>query len=208
MLGAVALLAIKSLLLFGIGLRPGRLGWQEALQLGMVLALGGEFAFVVLSEAVKASLIDAALQNRLVAIVGLSMALTPLSMIAASRLLRAFPDRCPRALDTIPDGHPQVIRRLRAFRPDRRAHAGGAEDSVRGAGTDPEQLDNRRRFGNVATTAISRGRSAALRAPPRAHLSSTPATRRGQPARDPRRSPTVSRAEGFARAHDSRHAGS
>lgn len=50
LLGAVGLLAIKSALLFGIGLRPGKLGWHDALQLGMVLALGGEFAFVVLSK--------------------------------------------------------------------------------------------------------------------------------------------------------------
>jgi glutathione-regulated potassium-efflux system protein KefB len=109
-LGSVALLAMKSLLLFGIGLRPGRLDWREALQLGVVLALGGEFAFVVLSEAVKASLIDAALQNRLVAIVGLSMALTPLSMIAVACLLRAFPDAAPsRAFDAIPDHQARVI---------------------------------------------------------------------------------------------------
>jgi len=108
--GTMALLAIKSGVLFAIGLRPGKLGWREALQLGTVLALGGEFAFVVLAEAVKAHLIDAVLQNRLVAIVGLSMALTPLSMIAASRLLRRYPENAPaRAFDPIPDHQPQVI---------------------------------------------------------------------------------------------------
>jgi glutathione-regulated potassium-efflux system protein KefB len=109
-LGTLALLAIKSTVLFGIGLRPGRLDWREALQLGVVLALGGEFAFVVLAEATHAKLIDAVLQNRLVAVVGLSMALTPLSMIAASRLLRAYPEAAPkRAFDPIPESHPQVI---------------------------------------------------------------------------------------------------
>lgn len=108
--GTMALLAIKSGVLFAIGLRPGKLGWREALQLGMVLALGGEFAFVVLAEAVKADLIDVVLQNRLVAIVGLSMALTPLSMIVAARLLRRFPEKVPtRAFDPIPDHQPQVI---------------------------------------------------------------------------------------------------
>ena len=87
-----------------------RLGWRAALQRGVVLALGGEFAFVVLAEATQARLIDAVLQNRLVAIVGLSMALTPLSMIAASRLLRAYPEAAPkRAFDPIPESHPQVI---------------------------------------------------------------------------------------------------
>ena len=109
-LGTVSLLLVKSLLLFAIGLRPGRMGWREALQLAAVMALGGEFAFVVLSEAVKARLIDEVLQNRLIAIVGLSMALTPLSVIAASRVLRAHPDRAPvREFDAMPSGHPQVI---------------------------------------------------------------------------------------------------
>jgi glutathione-regulated potassium-efflux system protein KefB len=109
-LGTVSLLLVKSLLLFAIGLRPGGMGWREALQLAAVMALGGEFAFVVLSEAVKARLIDDVLQNRLIAIVGLSMALTPLSVIAASRVLRAHPDRAPaRAFDAMPSGHPQVI---------------------------------------------------------------------------------------------------
>jgi glutathione-regulated potassium-efflux system protein KefB len=59
---------------------------------------------------VKARLIDEVLQNRLIAIVGLSMALTPLSVIAASRVLRAHPDRAPvREFDAMPSGHPQVI---------------------------------------------------------------------------------------------------
>ncbi len=151
-LGAVALLAIKSLLLFGIGLRPGKLGWQEALQLGMVLALGGEFAFVVLSEAVKANLIDAALQNRLVAIVGLSMALTPLLLIAVARLLRAFPDTVPgRAFDAIPDGHPQVI--LAGFGRFGQIVARmlvAQKIPFVALETDPEQLDTVRRFGNIA----------------------------------------------------------
>jgi glutathione-regulated potassium-efflux system protein KefB len=139
--------------LFVVGLRPGRLGWREALQLGAVLALGGEFAFVVLSEAVKASLIDTALQNRLVAIVGLSMALTPLSVIAISRLLRAYPDTAPkRAFDAIPDHHQaqvilagfgrfgQIVARMMVAQ----------KIPFVALETDPNQLDTVRRFGNVA----------------------------------------------------------
>ncbi len=109
-LGTLALLMVKSMVLFGIALRPARIGWREAVQLAVVLALGGEFAFVVLAEATKAGLMDAAMQNRLVAIVGLSMALTPLSIIAASQFLRSHPESAaPREFDTIPDDHPQVI---------------------------------------------------------------------------------------------------
>ncbi len=109
-LGTVALLAVKSAVLIGIGLRPARMGWREALQLGAVLALGGEFAFVMLAEAVKAGLVDTLLQNRMVAIVGLSMALTPLSIIAVTRVIRAYPEqKTKREFDAIPDHQPQVI---------------------------------------------------------------------------------------------------
>ncbi len=151
-LGTLALLAIKATLLFGIALRPGRLHWREALQLGAVLALGGEFAFVVLSEAVKANLIEPALQNRLVAIVGLSMALTPVLLIAASRLLRAFPESVSkRAFDPIPDSHPQVI--LAGFGRFGQIVARiliAQKIPFVALETDPEQLDLVRRFGNVA----------------------------------------------------------
>jgi glutathione-regulated potassium-efflux system protein KefB len=109
-IGTVVLLALKSAILFGIAWRPARMNWREGLQLGAVLALGGEFAFVVLSEAVKAGLVDAVMQNRLVAIVGLSMALTPLSIIAVSRVLRAYPEReAAREFDAIPEHNAQVI---------------------------------------------------------------------------------------------------
>ncbi|MGN6153606.1 MAG: monovalent cation:proton antiporter-2 (CPA2) family protein [Lysobacteraceae bacterium] len=149
-LGTLALLAVKSVVLFGIGLRPGRLGWREALQLGAVLALGGEFAFVVLSEAVKAQLIDTAVQNRLVAIVGLSMALTPLSMIAVARWLGAHPERRPeRAFDAIPDHDSQVI--LAGFgRFGQIVARLLLAQKIRfiALETDSEQLDVMRRFGN------------------------------------------------------------
>ena len=109
--GVLALMLVKSLILLGIGWRPGRLPLREALMLGAVLALGGEFAFVVFGEAFKARLIDAALRDRLVAIVGLSMALTPLYVIAVSRLLVKHPDKKKeeRAADPIDHETPRVI---------------------------------------------------------------------------------------------------
>jgi glutathione-regulated potassium-efflux system protein KefB len=107
----LALLALKSLILFLVGWRPGRLPWREALMLGTVLALGGEFAFVVFGEAHKHGLIDGVLRDRLVAIVGLSMALTPLSVIGLSSLLRQHPEskKPEREADTIDHEDPQVI---------------------------------------------------------------------------------------------------
>ncbi len=64
--GVAALLLLKSLVLAGIGWRPGRLPWRETLMLGTVLALGGEFAFVVFGDAFRHGLIDAVLRDRVV----------------------------------------------------------------------------------------------------------------------------------------------
>ena len=108
--GVLALLLVKGLVLVGLGLRPGRLPPREALMLGAVLALGGEFAFVVFAEALRAGLIDAVLRDRLVAVVGLSMAATPLLVIAVSRWLVGHPHREPeRPADPIDHENPRVI---------------------------------------------------------------------------------------------------
>lgn len=109
-MGVLALLLVKALILVAIGLRPGRLPVREALMLGSVLALGGEFAFVVFGEAFKFGLIDSVLRDRLVAVVGLSMAATPLMVIAVASWLKEHPERKEeRAADTIDHEHPRVI---------------------------------------------------------------------------------------------------
>lgn len=108
--GVLALLLVKALILVAIGLRPGCLPVREALMLGSVLALGGEFAFVVFGEAFKFGLIDTVLRDRLVAIVGLSMAATPLMVIAVASWLKEYPEQKEeRAADTIDHEHPRVI---------------------------------------------------------------------------------------------------
>lgn len=110
MVGVVLLLTVKFAVLFGIGLRPGGLSTAEALRLGSVMALGGEFAFVVFTEADRAALIDSAMHDRLVAIVGVSMGLTPLLMIAVARMIGLRPaPKQEREFDELPDEHPPVI---------------------------------------------------------------------------------------------------
>ncbi|MGY4517465.1 monovalent cation:proton antiporter-2 (CPA2) family protein [Lysobacter sp. HA18] len=107
MVGGV--LAIKFVLLVMVGKRPGRLSTRDALQLAGVLALGGEFAFVVFSEANRVGIIDALTRDRLVATVGLSMAFGPLLLLVVSRVLRHAPAKPARAFDTIPDNQPKVL---------------------------------------------------------------------------------------------------
>ncbi|TZF81134.1 NAD-binding protein, partial [Cognatilysobacter lacus] len=103
------MLAIKALLLVLVGRRVGRLSLRDAFPLAAVLALGGEFAFVVFSEAARVGLVDGVTRDRLVATVGLSMALAPLLLWVAARLSSRVAARPPRAYDAIPDNQPQVL---------------------------------------------------------------------------------------------------
>ncbi|GGD49359.1 monovalent cation:proton antiporter-2 (CPA2) family protein [Pseudoxanthomonas indica] len=110
-LGVLALLVIKFGVLFLLGLWPGRIGVRGALLLGGSLWLGGEFAFVVFSEAARVNLLDPQMRDRLVAMVGVSMALTPLIMMGLSRLLSNIQPtpHDPRVFDDIPELQPQVL---------------------------------------------------------------------------------------------------
>jgi glutathione-regulated potassium-efflux system protein KefB len=150
-LGVVALLGLKFAILLAVGLGPGRVDVRGALRLGSVLALGGEFAFVIFAESVKAGLLDMAMRDRLVAIVGMSMALTPLLMIAIDRLIGLRPAPKPkRAFDTIPDGQPQVI--LAGFGRFGQIVARllvAQKIPFVALETDAEQVDFMRRFGNT-----------------------------------------------------------
>ncbi|HWU71059.1 MAG TPA: monovalent cation:proton antiporter-2 (CPA2) family protein [Pseudoxanthomonas sp.] len=110
--GVLALLLVKFAILFFIGLHPGDLRKREAVLLGSVLWLGGEFAFVVFNDAERFGLLDGTSHDRLVAIVGVSMALTPLLLIGLTKLLAKLPDGKPkqaREFDTIPDDESQVL---------------------------------------------------------------------------------------------------
>lgn len=109
--GVAVLLTVKFSLLFLLGLWPGRLGYRGALMLGGALWLGGEFAFIVFNEAQRVNLLDAQMRDRLVAIVGVSMALTPLIMMGLSRLLSGVRDTPAeqRGFDDIPESQPQVL---------------------------------------------------------------------------------------------------
>ncbi|MBD8637408.1 monovalent cation:proton antiporter-2 (CPA2) family protein [Stenotrophomonas sp. CFBP 13725] len=109
--GVGILLVVKFGMLYAIG-RLAKLPSRQALLLGSVLWLGGEFAFVVFNEAQRAQLLGSANHDRLVAIVGLSMALTPLLMIVLLRLLgreASTTTQAPPADDVAPDNRPKVL---------------------------------------------------------------------------------------------------
>ena len=83
--GVVSLIAVKSLLLIGLG-RLFRLSWPVAIETGLLLGPGGEFAFVGIGMAAAAGLMDARLASFTLAVTSVTMALTPLLSFAARSL--------------------------------------------------------------------------------------------------------------------------
>ncbi|MGJ9419474.1 cation:proton antiporter [Massilia sp. CMS3.1] len=88
--GLVLIKALVVTLLF----RAGRLPWGRAMEGGLLLAQGGEFAFIVLGYAVSTKLLDSGLGSSAMLAVGLSMFITPL----LARLGRAIGDGGERAV--------------------------------------------------------------------------------------------------------------
>jgi glutathione-regulated potassium-efflux system protein KefB len=85
------LIFIKLPLLFIVGRLAGGLGKESALRLGIVLAAGGEFAFVVFKIGSQQGLFDARLYDILVLTITLSMALTPLLLLAIAHAFKPKP---------------------------------------------------------------------------------------------------------------------
>ncbi len=83
-LAVLAMMALKSLAIYGVA-RLTRSPGREALDRAVLMAQGGEFAFVLYAAALGAGVIDARLNAQLTAVVVLSMALTPLSVLALRR---------------------------------------------------------------------------------------------------------------------------
>ncbi|HET9484108.1 MAG TPA: monovalent cation:proton antiporter-2 (CPA2) family protein [Xanthomonadales bacterium] len=108
--GVLALVATKGAVLYALG-RLARLDRHDAMRLAVVLCQGGEFALVLLVLAGEARMLAPALRDQVTAIVVLSMALTPLLLLALDRALSAAGRRREvRPYDSIPeDERPRVI---------------------------------------------------------------------------------------------------
>ncbi|RUL73674.1 monovalent cation:proton antiporter-2 (CPA2) family protein [Dyella choica] len=104
------LLLVKGLLLWPLGLKPGGLHRSDALRLAVLLACGGEFAFVLLRQAMEQGLIAEQEGAMLVLAITLSMALTPVLVAVTAKLIGAKKKQAPqRPFDTITVDHPRVI---------------------------------------------------------------------------------------------------
>tara|TARA_R100000935_G_scaffold44063_2_gene66784 strand:+ start:5475 stop:7250 length:1776 start_codon:yes stop_codon:yes gene_type:complete len=104
-----ALLGIKTLVLFGIA-KALKVSGRDALRFGLLLSQGGEFAFVLFTQAGALNLLEPEMIARLNLVVALSMAATPLLLKLVQRLWPA-PKTGHRSTEDepAPHGQPAVI---------------------------------------------------------------------------------------------------
>jgi glutathione-regulated potassium-efflux system protein KefB len=105
------LIAIKLPLLFIVGRLAGGLKKVSAVRLGIVLAAGGEFAFVVFKIGRDHGLFAAQLYDLLVLTITLSMAVTPLLLLVCARLVspKVQPVEVPEKFREIDADAPRVV---------------------------------------------------------------------------------------------------
>ncbi|WP_248747248.1 monovalent cation:proton antiporter-2 (CPA2) family protein [Pseudomonas sp. MWU12-2037] len=105
------LIALKLPLLMFVARMAGGLSRIAALRLGLVLAAGGEFAFVVFKLGQNLGLFDARTYDTLIMTITLSMAVTPL-LLACARGLKTRPQptrEVPESLKAIQSEGPRVV---------------------------------------------------------------------------------------------------
>ena len=91
---AVGLIAVKSAILIGLA-RLFRLSWPAALEVGLLLGPGGEFAFVAIGMAATFSLIEPKMASFTIALTTLTMMLIPALSHIARRLAPMVRDDKP-----------------------------------------------------------------------------------------------------------------
>ncbi|MBC2688617.1 monovalent cation:proton antiporter-2 (CPA2) family protein [Pseudomonas kielensis] len=107
----VLLISLKLPLLYLVGRMAGDLNRVSAVRLGIVLAAGGEFAFVVFKIGRDQGLFDARLYDLQVLTITLSMAVTPLLLLLCARLAKpkVEPVAVPPHLREIDTDTPRVV---------------------------------------------------------------------------------------------------
>ncbi|MDF2178402.1 monovalent cation:proton antiporter-2 (CPA2) family protein [Aliiglaciecola sp. CAU 1673] len=104
---ALGLIALKTLLMTGL-LMAAKQKSGDAMRVALMLSQGGEFAFVVMTQAAGNGLIAPDLADKVSLIVGISMALTSPVVILYSLLVNSR--QCPPVYDTAgSDDEPQVL---------------------------------------------------------------------------------------------------
>jgi monovalent cation:H+ antiporter-2, CPA2 family len=91
LLAVPVFMAVKVAIIYVL-CRLFRMSHDDAVRVAFLLPQGGEFAFVLFSAASAAMIITPSLASQLVAVVTISMALTPLSVALGNRLLKGESD--------------------------------------------------------------------------------------------------------------------
>jgi len=146
-----ALIAVKFTVQLAVA-RGFKMTWAQSLLFGLALAQGGEFCFVLLDMSLKAGVLTSDMTKPLVAVVALSMALTPLLFVLYDRGIQPF--LCPetrkqpeREPDKIDERNPVILAGFGRF-----GHVVGRLLRASGIGctvleNDPEQIELLARFG-------------------------------------------------------------
>ena len=105
---ALVLIAVKAGVIFAIAL-AFRMNWRAALALGLLLSQGGEFGFVLFTQAQQAFLIAPESASLFGAIVTLSMATTPFLMMATRRFREVPPNATQQREGPSADGANAIV---------------------------------------------------------------------------------------------------
>ena len=140
------LIAIKFTVLVVIA-KPLGVARRERLAFGALLGQGGEFAFVVFSVASAAHVLDGQWVPLLTAAVAVSMAATPIVLIAADKLVARVARR-ERAADVIDERASVIIAGFGRYGQVVARTLGAAGYPVIVLDHDPDQIELLRRFGS------------------------------------------------------------
>ena len=140
------LIAIKFAVLVVIA-KPLGVAHRERLAFGALLGQGGEFAFVVFSVASAAHVLDGQWVPLLTAAVAVSMAATPIVLIAADKLVARVARR-ERAADVIDERASVIIAGFGRYGQVVARTLGAAGYPVIVLDHDPDQIELLRRFGS------------------------------------------------------------
>lgn len=110
----VALMAVKFLVLYFLG-RFFKMGWDQNMLFAMALCQVGEFAFVLFSFSQQGGILPRSITDVMVAVVAISMALTPLVLLLNERVIMPRFGQCKVAMppsrepDAIEEDNPVII---------------------------------------------------------------------------------------------------
>jgi CPA2 family monovalent cation:H+ antiporter-2 len=113
----VVLIVVKLVILLVLG-RVFKMSLDQNLVFSFSLAQGGEFAFVLLSFAVREGVVESSLASTLIAVVALTMAATPVLMLLNERIVLprfGTREREEREADVIDEENPVIIAGFGSF---------------------------------------------------------------------------------------------